>query len=340
MVRSTRPGFTLIELLVVIAIIATLVGLLVPAVQKVREAANRTQCENNLKQLGLALHSFNDVYKRLPAALIHSGRYNNPNALPYSGPEVRYTGPYVVYNHTGFVALLPFIEQGPLFKQYNYQAVNSTSSPYGIAVGPNPSPNPNQTVVGAAVIKLFVCPSDETPAPLINSTDAGTMNFYERVSARRGNYLFNTGAYTDYDRPWSGTSIGYRGPFGNDGAAALSRIRDGTSNTIALGESRQLHTATAYGPYPLYGTHTAVHGRTRWGSSTSPYATPNYPYGLCPGSSNDHCQYAWGFGSWHTGTTNFVFLDGSVRGISDAVDPATFWALGTPEGGEVIPDEY
>src|SRR5262245_30870574 len=123
MVRSPRPGFTLIELLVVIAIIAILIGLLVPAVQKVREAANRTQCENNLKQIGLALHSFDDVHKRLPAALIHSGRYNHPNAIPYSGPEVRYTGPYVVYNHTGFVALLPYIEQGPLFKQYNYQAV-------------------------------------------------------------------------------------------------------------------------------------------------------------------------------------------------------------------------
>jgi prepilin-type processing-associated H-X9-DG protein len=129
-------------------------------------------------------------------------------------------------------------------------------------------------------------------------------------------------------------------PFGNDGAAALSRIPDGTSNTIAIGESRQLHTSTAYGPYPLYGTHTAVHGRTRWGGTTAPYATPNYPYGLCPGSSTEHCQYAWGLGSRHTGVTNFVFLDGSVRSISDTVDPATFWALGTPEGGEVIPDEY
>src|SRR5262249_16195714 len=155
--RRTR-GFTLIELLVVIAIIAVLIGLLLPAVAKVREAASRGQCQNNLKQMGIALHMFNDIYDRLPAALIHSGRYNNPNAKPYSGPEVNYSGqPYRVYNHTGFVALLPYLDQKPLFDQYNYAFVSSSSSPYGIPIGPNPNPNPNHAVA-ATYLKIYTCP--------------------------------------------------------------------------------------------------------------------------------------------------------------------------------------
>jgi prepilin-type processing-associated H-X9-DG protein len=302
-----------------------------PAVQKVREAAARSQCVNNLKQMGIALAAFNDAHKRLPAALIHSGRYNNPNAKPYSGPEVNYTGqPYRIYNHTGFVALLRYLEQSALATQYNYQYAASSSSPYGIAVGPDPAPNPNR-LVASNPLAVYTCPSDLTPPPNVTDTPR-TTNFYEREDIRRSNYLFSTGAYTDYDAPWQQTGSTARGAFGNDGAVAIGRVPDGTSNTIAIGESRQIHTSSAYGPYWGAGTHTAVHGRGYYVDFT-----PNYPYGGCSGNANIRCQYAWGFGSHHAGVTNFVFLDGSVKGIADGIDYLTFRYLQTPDGGETVP---
>ena len=323
-----RSAFTLIELLVVIAIIAILIGLLLPAVQKVREAAARMQCTNNLKQMGLALHGFNDTNERLPAALIHSGRYNNAGATPYKGPEVNYTGqPYRVYNHTGFVAMLPYLEQGNLFQQYSYQYLASSSSPYGIATGADPAGNPNR-VVASSKLKVYSCPSDDDPPTV--TTNPGSTQFYESTAFRRSNYLFNTGAQTDYDAPWGSTPSTTRGAFGNDGAAAIARVGDGTSNTLAIGESTQIHTSVFYGPFWGAGTHTAVHGRGYYVGFT-----PNYPYGDCAGGSGRKCAYAWGFGSKHTGITNFVMLDGSVRGLPDSISLAVFSALETPDGGEV-----
>jgi prepilin-type N-terminal cleavage/methylation domain-containing protein/prepilin-type processing-associated H-X9-DG protein len=330
-VARKRSAFTLIELLVVIAIIAILIALLVPAVQKVREAAARTQCINNLKQMGLALHGFNDVYKRLPAALIHSGRYNNPNNKPYDGPEVSYKGQrYVIYNHSGFIALLPYLDQGPLHKNYNYTFVGSNSSPYSIPTGPDPNPNPNR-IVASTHLLVFTCPSDTNPAPAVTSGARNSADFYEREEARRSNYLFNCGRTTDYNANYDTISASDKGVFGNNGACNLGSMKDGTSNTIAIGESRQLHTSTSFGPYWGTGTHTAVHGYV-------PDATfvPNYPYGNCAGSATLKCQYAWGYGSWHTGTTNFLFCDGTVRNIADGITYANMIALCTPEGGEVV----
>jgi len=335
--RRRIRGFTLIELLVVIAIIAVLIGLLLPAVQKVREAAARGACQNNLHQMGLALNMYDHTYGKLPAALIHSGRYNNPNNRPYQGPEVNYAGQqYVVYNHSGFVALLPFLDNGPLFKQYRYDLVGSPSNPYGLPLGPSPNPNPND-VVASTNIKVFDCPSDENPPPVVIRNPYTPSDFYTMVSARRSNYLFSTGAYTDYDADWSNTSAFYRGAFGNNGAISLTRAasRDGTSTTIAIGESvQQWHNgSTVFGPYWGTGTHTSVHGRGFYSNFT-----PNYPYGTCAPntSSSQRCTYAWGFSSFHAGGTNFVMLDGSVRLVRDGIDPAVWQAICTPEGGEPI----
>jgi len=349
--HGPRPAFTLIELLVVIAIIAVLIGLLLPAVQKVREAANRLQCSNNLKQMGLGLHNFaNNNEGRLPAAMINSGRVNTAvigsTVKPYEGPEVSYKGqPYVAYNHTGFVALLPYVEQENLFRQYNYNYVSSSSvntnySPL-VPIGPDPNPNPNR-IVAQTYIKVYSCPSDERPPPQATSTSYPPrgLTFYEKDSPRRSNYLFSTGAYTDYDADWSTTTRGYRGAFGNNGAANIGSMPDGTSNTFAIGEAKQTLTSREYGPMWGAGVHTAVHGRILHPSnaSASTYSPINYPLGNCPGSTTAKCQYAWQYGSYHTGGANFVMCDGSVRFVRDSIDYVAFQAMATPDGGEVVTD--
>jgi len=339
-------------LLVVIAIIAILIGLLLPAVQKVREAAARMQCSNNLKQMGLALHNFAGNYNsRFPAALIHPGWHSSasPTAARYQGPEVNYsTQPqYLVYNHSGFIALLPYLEQDNLFKQYDYQLVGSSRNGNGstAATAPDPTPNPNR-IVASTQLKVMTCPSDDNPAPTRTNVPK-TADPYECENARRSNYLFNIGNNIDQSGFWETQGTALRGPFGINGASSLTNIFDGTSNTIAIGESKQKHLSASYGPFWGSGLHTAVTGRiSGTADPTQPVAkcwTPNYSYqfdAACGTVSTNQSlrplQYAWGFGSWHTGVTNFVMCDGSVRGIRDGIEPAAWIALGTAGGGETV----
>jgi prepilin-type processing-associated H-X9-DG protein len=290
--------------------------------------------------MGLALHNFNDNSDRLPAALIHSGRYNNANNRPYEGPEVSYKGqPYQIYNHTGFVALLPYIEQDNLFRQYNYQFLVSSSNPYGIPLGNDPNPNPNR-IVAQTPVKIYMCPSDNLPAQV---TDAPrTTGHYERDGTQRSNYTFATGVRHDSDLDWGSDSDIRKGAFGNNGAAKLAAIPDGTSNTIAIGEAvgGVRKTSASFGPYWGAGTHTAVHGRVASGPSSTvldqtqamasnyPAFHINAPY-YAPGGTPDALRrtYAWVFGSNHSGGANFLMLDGSVRFLRDSMDYTAFCAL-------------
>lgn len=295
-------GFTLIELLVVIAIIAILIALLLPAVQQAREAARRSTCKNNLKQLSIALHNYHETHNVFPPALIGSGRFNNSS----SGR--------VVKNITGWVLLLPFMEQGPLYKQYDFNNVGSMSNPYGLTITGDENTNSRVWRVKLAV---HVCPSDPMEAPL-RSMSVGSTTFYNAVNARRSNYFFSTGQLTDYNSSHGAYKAGnyrYRGVFGNDGAEVVDHIKDGSSNTLMLGEAKQEHNSHSYGPYWGSGTHTCCHGRVTLNNEL--YGAINAKHTLRNGT---WYQYAWGFGSHHIGGAHFAMADGSTRFISENID--------------------
>jgi prepilin-type N-terminal cleavage/methylation domain-containing protein/prepilin-type processing-associated H-X9-DG protein len=346
---GSRDSFTLIELLVVIAIIAILIGLLLPAVQKVREAAARMQCSNNLKQMGLALHNYHDVYHKLPPAKINSGSSSNRFTPSYYA--ARDKGVFKVYNHTGFLLLLPYIEQENLYRQFDFTkpACNASwSQDYYPATGCRPQdlanyPNgvngtPNAQVVGA-LVPIYVCPSDPSHQPDPQNT-AGDWAYAE-TNGRRSNYLFNCYKATDYTSDYS-AGRSDAGMFGTNGTPRFGDVRDGLSNTIAVGEARQEQCASSFGPRWASGTHTSVHGYV------PDYRFHiNYPCGgekicgsLPPSDRRYRLQYAWGFGSWHTGGANFVFGDGSVHFLPDAMAFPIFQALCSIHGGEVIRDSF
>jgi prepilin-type N-terminal cleavage/methylation domain-containing protein/prepilin-type processing-associated H-X9-DG protein len=341
--RRWSLGFTLIELLVVIAIIAVLIGLLLPAVQKVRAAAARISCQNNLKQIGLAIHNYHDSNGILPPAKINSGSSWNKNSNYYPNQ------PFKVYNHTGFTMLLPFIEQDNLYKQYDFTkpACNSSwSVTYYPTTGCDATdlanyPNgvngtSNANVVGTFV-KIYVCPADPGHQP--NPMNTSGYWAYAETNGQRSNYLFNCYKATDYTPDYSASRYD-AGMFGTNGSARFSDVTDGLSNTIAVGEARQQMVADSFGPRWGSGTHTSVHGYV-------PDYTfhINYPYGQLvfgyPSSSMyAKLQYAWGFGSWHSGGANFVFGDGSVRFLPDSMAFPVFQAMCSIQGGEVITYDF
>jgi prepilin-type N-terminal cleavage/methylation domain-containing protein/prepilin-type processing-associated H-X9-DG protein len=351
--RSRSRGFTLIELLVVIAIIAILIGLLVPAVQKVREAAARASCTNNLKQIGIALHAYHNTFGKLPPAKINSGSYAcyNPAGVFVGAANYNYypNKPYKVYNHTGFTLLLPYIEQAPLYKQYNFDLPASNScwnvvtpqeaSPYPLsqkylANYPNGVTGTTNAAVVATPIPTYTCPADTNPPAIDNNTNP-PYGPYASTGAR-SNYLFSCGDADDYSGPYKPTNGG-AGMFGINGAARFSDVRDGTSNTLMVGESRQLGVSSSYGPRWGSGTHTSVTGLVYINDA---WTAINYPYSPTSSGITAQLQYAWVFGSWHNGGANFVFGDGSVHFLSDSTSLATLYALATIAGGEsvAIPD--
>jgi prepilin-type N-terminal cleavage/methylation domain-containing protein len=188
--RPSRRAFTLIELLVVIAIIAILIALLLPAVQQAREAARRTQCRNNMKQLGLALHNYHDVFSKFPPSRLNAGVYY---ASLFYLPK-----PATYKNTSGWTLLLPYIEQSALYQQYDHNQAASWAHPYdGYTPDQMAGHANNNYAVVSTKVPAFLCPTDSS-----NNYNYTSMDRYYSVSdtqpgGARTNYDFNNW-YADY----------------------------------------------------------------------------------------------------------------------------------------------
>jgi prepilin-type N-terminal cleavage/methylation domain-containing protein/prepilin-type processing-associated H-X9-DG protein len=324
-----RTGFTLIELLVVIAIIAVLIGLLLPAVQKVREAAQRTQCLNNLKQIGLGLHNYHDANGSFPAAW----KYTPP---PASGSTISTVHGWAVYT-------LPFLEQSALYQRYDF-----TKDLYS---------DPNTTVLQTKV-PVFQCPA--SPDPDRQEGLPVPANVGGSLPGVPGGTL--KGACTDYSvttgilgRGWD-IIVGTDPPSGGNRDGALQSatpvnsyaqtkipdITDGTSSTILIGEVAGRPTVYQ-GRTPLPNPPNMTEGGG-WGD---PFNGENWFAGSLfdgTGASGPclvNCTNLTGRGlySFHSSGANVVLCDGSVRNISTNITPKIVAFMVTKKKGEVIPPE-
>jgi len=318
-----KRGFTLIELLVVIAIIAILIGLLLPAVQKVREAAARAKCSNNLKQYALACHTYHDVNNVFPPG----GKINANGNWDEKGS-------WQVY-------ILPYMEQDPMFK----------SIP-GLYDGSATAVNAAPSKVNGAKLPYARCPSDDY------QLDASVSNYVGSLGPQCAtgpcgydpNQVYCQTAYTTVTVPVPGgyntspdhgnstDSNDIRGMFNRIGAKInMGGVIDGTSNTIMIGES-----------LPLQHDHLA--GNQWWGFNNGNshcttiipinYQTPDYANWCSPAQTyRGNWDVSWGFKSRHTNGTNFVFVDGSVHFIAQTIDHRTYQLLGC-RNDRLVPGPY
>src|SRR5262245_35117021 len=331
--RFCRPAFTLIELLVVIAIIAVLIGLLLPAVQKVRGAAARIKCQNNLKQIGLSVHNYENTFSTLPPA----------GVLPPGGPNNTWSAT---------ARLLPYIEQDNLYRQINFDV------PYSL------QPNISQLR-----IPIYICPSE--PNDIGRTNAAGQPVHYPiNYAANQGTWMvWNPNTGTGGDGAFTPTRkmrmADYRD--GLSSTLAYAEVKAYQSNVTKSGNPNVLGApvpstpaeVVALGGTLKIGVPGQAGGHSEWVDSKvhetgfTTVFTPNtlvaYPSGgsvydidfISASEGNSAGQFTYAAvtsRSYHEGGVNVLFLDGSVHFISNSIRPETWRALGTRAGGEVISD--
>jgi prepilin-type N-terminal cleavage/methylation domain-containing protein/prepilin-type processing-associated H-X9-DG protein len=330
--RWRLRAFTLIELLVVIAIIAVLIGLLVPAVQKVREAANRMSCANNLKQMGTAIHNYMGVNNsRLPPG----GRMDTVTVANggQGGDWGNDEGTWTFY-------ILPYMEQESLYKLVNL----SVNNPVGKVTGSGNGPHTVNDRFRYAIIKPYHCPSDG------DNADKAMSNY----GASMGPQCADGGCGANPNQAWcqpvASLNMGYgwspdhgnsfnapeiRGVFNRLGAKiGLPQISDGTSNTIFVGEViPSQHDHYWNGAWAHFNGGAAHH------STIVPINYTTYNVGNCTGTNSKgqpvaadrsarNWNVAWSFKSNHSGGANFLFGDASVRFLPQSIDQRTYQLLG------------
>jgi prepilin-type N-terminal cleavage/methylation domain-containing protein/prepilin-type processing-associated H-X9-DG protein len=333
---AARPvrGFTLVELLVVITIIGILIALLLPAVQAAREAARQMQCSNNLRQIGLALHNYHAMLGSFPPGYIST-------VGPHGAKDDQGPG-------WGWAAMmLPYLEQQNLHDQIHFDR--------DIKDGSNATPR-------STSLSGFLCPSDDGATTFkVDSLNDATPDYSVPVTDTSGNPvvvghsnyvgLFGNPEITpdpgflttDIDPVTHEDSRGaaHQGMFYRNVAVRIADVKDGTSNTLFVGERcsslayatwtgavtggqvpPKIPDSNNYGPE---GAPVLILGHTGDASDVPPH-TPN--------SAVNHVDDFWSF---HPLGVNFLYADGSVRSIKDSIDPSVYWALGTKAGGEIVP---
>jgi prepilin-type N-terminal cleavage/methylation domain-containing protein len=331
--RRVRPkAFTLIELLVVIAIIAVLIALLLPAVQQAREAARRTQCKNQMKQVGLALHNYHDTTNKFPAAiwwLAGSG----PGSGALGGNAYPNSGMFSNMGSSWIMSLLPYMEQGPLYNQINFNVAVTNAANAPVVIRSIPS---------------LLCPSDPAATSSNPCTDMG-------IPMARGNYAASgvgSGSTTLY---WDQFSAADRGLMGSNSYSRIADVTDGTSNSVAAWEIRA--GTNAADPRGVWASGRIGGGYVAGCWAAASLGSSGDCYGINSGNSNGDDiysatggidNYTIGMGGWangdgqcgpkslHVGGVHSLMADGAVRFVSQNIDSIVLHNLIAIGDGNVL----